>query len=731
MSASSTTSSAADRLRLAIEARNRAEAVEARALADFAAEHEWPVDAEIDLVGQRPVRVGADGTPLLDEYVALEVAALKGISVAAATWLIRDVVNLRFRHPRLWTRALCGDLPLYRACHLAAEAARFELTAEQAHLIDDEVAPRIGGLPWRRLLSLYRGLIADQVPGKLEELSARARSERFVRRLGTDDPTVDYLSARVDTADARYFDAMVDQIADLLQAQGDTATKDVRRAKSIGILATPARATLLLAQAAAQYTPHPAGSSEPHTPTTGDTTPEFPDAAPHGAAAEASDELDSHRAAAQASDSVPNPYEAAAAETTDELDPHGAAAGPTNELDPHVAGAEASDNAPNPYEAAAGPTDELDPHGAAAEAPDAATEPSRRRLLLDDQGSHVTPTADELELRLAEADWHDECAQGGNTEGQPATGHNLPPALTPAELEERLAEADAAVAPGAHTTHDASAAFRQAVMTALATIRWTDPRLLPKCRLYLHVAEDTVLHGRGPARAEKIGPIAASMLGLLIGNSRVELTPVVRPYETIAVDAYEVPQRIREQVILRDTVEVFPFSARSARTGQYDHTIPYRPGVPGQTRTDNLGSLATKPHRGKTHGHWRLKQPKSGIFWWTSPAGNQYRVTRGNTMRLHNDTPLDRAVTDTIRRHDETPILEPTAPYSHRPTSPPTNHPAKRPTGIRPPAGRPSGPRRPVGRPSGPRRPVGRATGLRRPARRAGRRRRPTAALRP
>lgn len=145
MSASSTTSSAADRLRLAIEARNRAEAVEARALADFAAEHEWPVDAEIDLVGQRPVRVGADGTPLLDEYVALEVAALKGISVAAATWLIRDVVNLRFRHPRLWTRALCGDLPLYRACHLAAEAARFELTAEQAHLIDDEVAPRIGG----------------------------------------------------------------------------------------------------------------------------------------------------------------------------------------------------------------------------------------------------------------------------------------------------------------------------------------------------------------------------------------------------------------------------------------------------------------------------------------------------------------------------------------------------------------------------------------------------------
>ncbi len=114
--------------------------------------------------------------------------------------------------------------------------------------------------------------------------------------------------------------------------------------------------------------------------------------------------------------------------------------------------------------------------------------------------------------------------------------HELPLALTPAELEERLAEADAAVAPGAHTTHDASAAFGQAVVAALATIRWTDPRLLPLCRPCLHIAEDTVLHGRGPARAEKIGPIAdAGQLVLLIGNSRVELTTVVRPYETIAV----------------------------------------------------------------------------------------------------------------------------------------------------------------------------------------------------
>lgn len=477
-----TSITAAARLRHAIDHRVRAEAAEARALADFAAEHEWPVDAEVDLIGQRPARIGADGTPLLDEFVALEVAALRGISVSAATWLIRDVVNLRFRHPRLWARTLAGALPLYRACQLAAEAARYELTVQQAHAVDDEFAAHIDRLPWRRLLAFYRGLIADQVPGRLRELADRARADRYVRKLATDEPLVSYLSARVDTADAIHFDAMVDRIADLLETHGDTDTNDVRRAKSIGILATPARATLLLAEGA----------------------------------------------------------------------------GPAN------------DRHEGPL-SAAGFVD---------------TEPDQ-------------PTLDQ----------------------QPSDS-----ALT---------------------------AVWQSARAALPRLRWTDPRLLPKSRVYVHVAEDTVLHGRGPARAEHIGPIAAGMLALLVGHTRIQLTPVIRPYDDLVVDSYEIPQRIRDQVIMRDSCEVFPFSSRSARGGQHDHTKPYRAGVKNQTRAANLGALTTKVHRAKTHGRWRLKQPKPGIFWWTSPAGNRYRVSPRGSMPMPANTPLERAACDVILRHDQ------------------------------------------------------------------------------
>nr|WP_300145869.1 HNH endonuclease signature motif containing protein [Propionicimonas sp.] len=413
------TPSAAERLRVAIESRTRAEIAEAVAIADLAAEHAWDADATFDVVGTRPVRIGADGTALVDEFLPLEVAALKGISVAAATWLIRDIVNLKARHPLVWFQATQGLVPMWRACQLAAEVARFDLTLDQARELDARLAPRIPGLSWRRVLHLTRGLITDLAADTVTALNRKARADRFVRKLPTDDPSVAYLSARVDTADAIFFDAMIDRIADLLAVRGDTDTKDVRRARAVGILATPERARLMLAE------------------------------------------------------------------------------------DPETAS--------------------------------------------------------------------------------------------------------------------------------------TDPRLLPQADVYVHVAEETLLTGRGTARVEGVGPLAATMLGHLLGHTRIRLTPVVRPYQHIAVDSYEIPDPIRRQVLLRDTYEVFPHSSRTARHQDLDHTIPWRPGQPDQTRASNLGPLSRRAHRAKTHGGWHLEQPRPGVFWWRTPAGHTYRIGPNGTRPMFRD----------------------------------------------------------------------------------------------
>lgn len=422
--------SAVERLRRAIETRTRAEIDEAVAIADLAAEHAWDENAAFDVVGTRPVRIGADGTALVDEFLPLEVAALKGISVGAATWLIRDIVNLRARHPILWFHATRGSVPIWRARQLAAEIARFDLSLEQAHALDAELGPKVSVLPWPRLLRLARGLVTELAADKVQALADTARAARFVRKLPTDDPTVAYLSARLDTADAIFLDAMVDRIADILGQRGDADTKDVRRAKALGVLATPERARLMLTEASERST---------------------------------------------------------------------------------------------------------------------------------DEASTRSPSS----------------ADDG--------------------------------------------------------IRSTDPRLLPQAQLYVHVAEETLLHGRGTARVEGIGPLAATMLKLLVGNCRIRLTPVIRPYADVAVDSYEIPDWMRRQVLLRDQYEVFPYSCRSARNQDLDHTLPYRPGGRNQTRAANLGPLSRRAHRGKTHGGWQLEQPKPGVFWWSSPAGYRYRTDPSGT----------------------------------------------------------------------------------------------------
>jgi hypothetical protein len=409
---------AAARLHAAVEARKRAEIDEATAIAELAAEHEWPADAPVDVIGTRAVRLGADGTPMHDEFVALEVAVALGISVSAATWLVRDVVNLKARYPLVWFYATRALIPMFRARQLTMELAPYDLSLAEAQELDAQLAPKLPGLPWRRVLQLARGLVSDIAPDKVAALSQRARTERFVRKLPTDDPAVAYLSARLDTADAIFLDAMVDRIADILGERGDTQNKDARRARALGVLATPARAQLLLAEAA---------------------------------------------------------------------------------------------------------------------------------------GEHGDIGAD-------------------------------------------------------------------------------DPRLLPETQVYVHVAEETLLAGGGVARVEGVGPLAATMLSHLVGHSRIRLTPVIRPYAQIAVDSYEIPDRIRRQVLMRDTYEVFPYSSRPSRGKDFDHTIPYRPGGRRQTRASNLGPLSRRVHRAKTHGGWALGQPRPGIFWWTTPSGYCYRVGPTGTL---------------------------------------------------------------------------------------------------
>lgn len=407
------------RLRAASRLQRLAEAEQLQAIADLAEHHEWTADDEFDVVGERPVRLGADGTRLVGEFLPLEVAAVLGMSVTAASWLVRDVLDLQARHPVLWESVQSLQVRAYQAFQVTRLTAEYALTCDQAQALDARLRPKFGRIAWPRLMRLARGLLAWVAGDQVAQAATAGRSTRFVRMGPSGHALVTDVHAQIDTADAHQLEASIAAIATTLRRLGDIDALEVRRSKALGILATPARAQALLA------------------------------------------------------------------------------------------------------------------------------------------------------------------------------GRD-------------------------------------------------DARYLPRTKVFLHLAADTVSETAGVARSERLGPVMRAQLAELFGTHRITVLPVLDARTQTAVDAYEVPDAMREVVVQRDGCEVFPYSSRAARRLDLDHTEPFVAGATGQTRPDNLGPLTRRVHRSKTARRWTVVQPRKGVFWWTSPTGQQYRVGPDGTDDVNGWSSLER-----------------------------------------------------------------------------------------
>ncbi|QIK65432.1 DUF222 domain-containing protein [Nocardioides sp. HDW12B] len=124
----------------------------------------------------------------------------------------------------------------------------------------------------------------------------------------------------------------------------------------------------------------------------------------------------------------------------------------------------------------------------------------------------------------------------------------------------------------------------------------------------------------------------------LTPGARLTVIPVVDQTAEIAVDSYEIPPRLRRQVVERDATCTFPWCGNAGRH-DLDHLEPWRPpdegGPPDQTRTSNLSRLCRFHHRLKTNGDWTVERdPVTGHLTWTSPLGRRYLVTPSGTTAL-------------------------------------------------------------------------------------------------
>ncbi|MBY9074655.1 HNH endonuclease [Nocardioides sp. WL0053] len=166
--------------------------------------------------------------------------------------------------------------------------------------------------------------------------------------------------------------------------------------------------------------------------------------------------------------------------------------------------------------------------------------------------------------------------------------------------------------------------------------------------LYVHLHADALrFHGapateagRGGAvgRVEGLGAVTVQQIRDWVGRTDVTITPVLDLGDRASVDAYEVPDRMRETVLLRSPCCPFPWCNNLTRRKDLDHVRPYLPpsagGPPGQTTPGNLAPLCRRHHRLKTHGGWSYTQPEPGTYLWRSPHGRRYRVDHTGTAPL-------------------------------------------------------------------------------------------------
>ncbi|MFC6319973.1 DUF222 domain-containing protein, partial [Nocardioides sp. GCM10027113] len=235
-------------LAAARESRREANAQESRLLqlaVEWAVQH--PAESLVEAAGfeldgsETAVPIAGEGTPLITEFCVAEWAASLGMSTEAGKAFLGEAVELRYRLPRLYRRVVAGDLPAWRARHIARHT--IALNPAAAEFVDRHVAHVAHKIGPTRLNDLVDEAIARHDRDLAQERFGRAADHRsFDIHLdqATLDGTVD-VHGVLDAADAMDLEHAVADLASQLRQLGSEESLDVRRSKAVGELARGAQ----------------------------------------------------------------------------------------------------------------------------------------------------------------------------------------------------------------------------------------------------------------------------------------------------------------------------------------------------------------------------------------------------------------------------------------------------------------------------------------------------------
>jgi hypothetical protein len=180
-------------------------------------------------------RLGGEGVPLIGAFAPEELAGPLGVSVQAAKALIADVMDLRYRHRRLWQAVEDLLLPVWRARKIVA--ATRSLPQSAAAYVDGCLGLANFKLSWSKTLDLIDVARAEY------DAAEHQRRERARRRAwgvwwGHGELTGGFIGSAtmVLTGDALVlgqFHQMLSDHAETLARYGDRDPVQVRKVKAL------------------------------------------------------------------------------------------------------------------------------------------------------------------------------------------------------------------------------------------------------------------------------------------------------------------------------------------------------------------------------------------------------------------------------------------------------------------------------------------------------------------
>ena len=146
-------------------------------------------------------------------------------------------------------------------------------------------------------------------------------------------------------------------------------------------------------------------------------------------------------------------------------------------------------------------------------------------------------------------------------------------------------------------------------------------------------------------------------------RTKVTIKPVIDLNAQLSTPAYEVPDRIREQVILRDRTCVFPWCTRPARGCDIDHVDEYDHARRGRrpTTTRARRRPTTSPRCAASTTASRPTPP--GATGWSSPGSSSGPARTATTTDATAPAPRDRPSSHPTRPTSRDPVDHDPAPH--------------------------------------------------------------------